>query len=72
MRPWSSAGYVHSNSHIYEKLGLRANKCIYIRYSDESKEYVMLREQPVGTITGIASAGTGVGSTSWFVSRDIH
>jgi len=55
MRLWGAAGYVHSNSHAYEKLGPRANKYIFIRYSDESKGYVMLGEQPDGTITKIES-----------------
>jgi len=40
-----AAGYVHNNSHAYEKLDPRANKCIFIRYSDESKIYVMVNSQ---------------------------
>jgi len=40
----------------YGKLDTRANKCIFIRYSDKFKEYVMLDEQPDGTITEIESS----------------
>ena len=50
-----AADYVHSNPHRYRKLDPRANKYIFIRYSDESKGYVILGEQPNGTITGIES-----------------
>ena len=55
IRPWRAADYVHSNPHAYEKLDPRANKCIFIRYSDESKGYVMLGEQPDEIITEIES-----------------
>jgi len=50
-----AASYVHNNSHTYEKLVPRANKCIFIRYFDESKGYVMLGEQPDEIITEIES-----------------
>ena len=48
------ANYVHSNSHRYVKLGPRTNS-LFIKYSDESKGYVMFGEQSDGTITKIES-----------------
>uniref|UniRef100_A0A2N9HQ47 Integrase catalytic domain-containing protein n=1 Tax=Fagus sylvatica TaxID=28930 RepID=A0A2N9HQ47_FAGSY len=41
LRPWGSAGFVHSTAHKYGKLGPRARKHIFIRYSDSSKGYVI-------------------------------
>ncbi|KAL0293568.1 UNVERIFIED_CONTAM: Copia protein [Sesamum angustifolium] len=41
LRPWGSAGFVHSTSHKYGKLGHKANKLIFIRYREYSKSYVM-------------------------------
>ena len=32
LRPWGCAGFVHSTSHKYGKLGPRASKKIFIRY----------------------------------------
>jgi hypothetical protein len=37
------------------KIGPRANKCVFIRYSDESKGYVVLGEHPDGGVTEIVS-----------------
>jgi len=50
-----ATGYVHSNSHRCEEFGSRANKCIFIRHSDEFKGYVIFGEQPDGAITEIES-----------------
>jgi hypothetical protein len=36
-------------------LGPKANKCVFIRYSDESKLYVMLGKHPDGGVTEIVS-----------------
>jgi hypothetical protein len=52
---WGCACYVHNATHKHGKLGLRANKCIFIRYSNESKGYVMLGEHPNGGVTEIVS-----------------
>jgi transposase InsO family protein len=51
LRPWGSAGFVHSTAHKYGKLGPRARKHIFIRYSDSSKGYVMYGEHPNGGMT---------------------
>uniref|UniRef100_A0A2N9IEQ3 Reverse transcriptase Ty1/copia-type domain-containing protein n=1 Tax=Fagus sylvatica TaxID=28930 RepID=A0A2N9IEQ3_FAGSY len=48
-------GYVHNATHKHGKLGPRANKCVFITYSDESKGYVMLGEHPNGGVTEIVS-----------------
>jgi hypothetical protein len=55
LRPWGCAGYVHNATHKHGKLGPRANKYVFIRYSDESKGYVMLGEHPDGGVTEIVS-----------------
>ncbi|KAL0394937.1 UNVERIFIED_CONTAM: Retrovirus-related Pol polyprotein from transposon TNT 1-94 [Sesamum latifolium] len=55
LRPWGSAGFVHSTSHKYEKLGPRANKLIFIRYCEHSKGYVMYGEHPDKGMTEIES-----------------
>ena len=44
--PWGCAGFVHNQSHKFGKLGLRANKHIFIRYCENSKGYVMYGEHP--------------------------
>jgi hypothetical protein len=55
LRPWGCAGYVHNANQKHGKLGPRANKCVFIRYSDESKGYVMFGEHPDGGVTNIVS-----------------
>jgi hypothetical protein len=55
LRPWECVGYVHNATHKHGKLGPRANKCVFIRYSDESNGYVMLGEHPDGGVTEIVS-----------------
>ncbi|KAK2991287.1 hypothetical protein RJ640_024552 [Escallonia rubra] len=55
LRPWGSAGYVHSTSHKYGKLGPRAKKNIFLKYSENSKGYVMYGEHPNGGRTEIES-----------------
>jgi hypothetical protein len=40
LRPWGSAGFVHSTANKYGKLGPRARKHIFIRDSNSSKGYV--------------------------------
>jgi len=54
-RPWGSAGIVHDTSHKYGKLGPRGKKCIFIRYSEHSKGYVLIGEQTDGRVTEIES-----------------
>ena len=48
-------GYVHTTSHRHGKLGPRAHKCIFIRHSNELKDYVILGEYPDGSVTEIKS-----------------
>jgi hypothetical protein len=55
LRPWGSAGFVHDTSHKYGKLGSRGKKCIFIRYSEHSKGYVLIGEQPDGSVTEVES-----------------
>ncbi|KAL0340315.1 UNVERIFIED_CONTAM: Copia protein [Sesamum radiatum] len=55
LRPWGSAGFVHSTSHQYEKLSPRACKLIFIRYCEHSKGYVMYGEYPNKRMTEIES-----------------
>ena len=55
LRPWSSIGYVHNTSHRHEKLGPRGKKCIFIRYSEHSKGYVLIGEQPNGSVIELES-----------------
>uniref|UniRef100_A0A2N9GLJ0 Integrase catalytic domain-containing protein n=1 Tax=Fagus sylvatica TaxID=28930 RepID=A0A2N9GLJ0_FAGSY len=55
LRPWGSASFVHSTAYKYGKLGPRARKHIFIRYSDSSKGYVMYGEHPNGGLTEIES-----------------
>ena len=44
LRPWGSAAYVHDPSSKYEKLGQKAKKYIFIRYSENSKGCVFIGE----------------------------
>jgi hypothetical protein len=53
LRPWGSLAYVLDKFHKYGKLGPRGRKCIFIRYSEESKGYVFIGEDPTGTVTEI-------------------
>ena len=53
--PWASTGYVHNTSHRYRKLGPRGKKCIFLRYSEHSKGYVLRGEQPHGSVTELES-----------------
>ena len=55
LRPWGSMGYVHNTSHRYGKLGPRGKKCIFIRYSEHFKGYMLIGEQPNGSVTELES-----------------
>ena len=55
LRPCGCAGFVHSTSHKYGKLDLKASKKIFIRYSESSKGYVMYGEHYDGRMTEIES-----------------
>uniref|UniRef100_A0A2N9HH17 Integrase catalytic domain-containing protein n=1 Tax=Fagus sylvatica TaxID=28930 RepID=A0A2N9HH17_FAGSY len=63
---WGSVGFVHSTTHKYGKLGPRARKHIFIRYSDSSKGYVMYGEHPNGGMTEIESRDID------FIETDFH
>ena len=58
LRPWGSAAYIHNSSHKDGKLGPRGKKCIFIRYSEQSKGYVFIGENEDGTVTEIESRDT--------------
>ena len=55
LQPKGCAGFVHSISHKYRKLGPRASKKIFIRYLESSKGYVMYGEHSNGGMTEIES-----------------
>ena len=55
LRPWGSTGFVHNLSYKDGKLGPRGKKCIFIRYSEHSKGYVLIGEQSDGSVTEIES-----------------
>ena len=55
LRPWGSTSYVHNTSHRYGKLWPRGKKCIFIRYSKHSKGYVLIGEQPDGSVIELES-----------------
>ena len=55
LHPWGSATYILDSSHKYGKLGPRGKKCIFIRYSENSKGYVFIGEDSDGRITEIES-----------------
>ncbi|CAA7035581.1 unnamed protein product [Microthlaspi erraticum] len=55
LRAWGSAAYVRDTSHPHGKLGPRGKKCIFIRYSEQSKGYVLIGEHLDGSITEIES-----------------
>ena len=55
LQSWGSVGFVHDTSHKYGKLGPRGKKCIFIRYPEHSKGYVLIGEQPDRTVTEIES-----------------
>ena len=60
LRPWGCADFVHSTSHKYGKLGPRASKKIFIRYSESSKGYVMYGEHSDGGMTEIESRDVSI------------
>ena len=55
MHPWGCATYVHNNSYQYRKLDPRGNKCIFIRYSELSKGFVLIGEEVDGMVTKFES-----------------
>lgn len=52
---WGSTGFVHNSFHKYGKFGLRENKCIFVRYPNHFKGYVLIGEQPDGIVSEIDS-----------------
>lgn len=42
LRSWGSAAYIHDSSSKFGKLDPRGKKCIFIRYSDQSKGHVFI------------------------------
>ena len=55
LQPWGSTSYVHNTSHRYGKLGPRGKMCIFIRYYEHSKCYMLIGEQPDGSVTELES-----------------
>ena len=55
LHPWGSAAYIHDTSQKYGKLGPRGKKCIFIRYSENSKGFVFIGDDFRGRITEIES-----------------
>jgi len=53
LRPWGSAGYVHNRTHKHGKLGPRATKMVFIRYSEHSTGYIMYGERPDSDMTKV-------------------
>jgi hypothetical protein len=47
--------YIHNTFHEYGKLGPRGKKCIFILYSEHSKEFVFIGEKADGRVTEIES-----------------
>ena len=52
---WGSTAYILDNFHKFGKLGIRGKKCIFIRYSENSKGYICIGEDSDGRITEIKS-----------------
>ncbi len=44
MKPWGYVVFTHDLSHRFGKLGLRGRKCIFVRYFEQSKGYVLIGE----------------------------
>lgn len=55
LRPSGSASYVHMTSQPHGKLDPKSKKCIFIRYLEGSKGYVMLDERADRGLTEIES-----------------
>ena len=55
LHPWGCAAYVHNNSHQYGKLDPKGKKCILIRYSELSKEFVFIGEEADERVAEIES-----------------
>jgi len=55
LRPWGSVGYVHNPTHKHGKLGPKATKMVFRRYSEHSKGYVMYGEHPDGDMKEVDS-----------------
>ena len=49
------AGYLHDTSHKYGKLGPSKKKCIFIRYFEHSKGYVLIGGNLNGSVTDLES-----------------
>ena len=55
LQSWGSTAYILDNFHKFGKLGPRGKKCIFIRYSENSKGYVFIGEDSDGRMTEIES-----------------
>ena len=42
MKPWACVTFAHDSSHKFGKLDSRRKKCIFIKYSKQSKGYVFI------------------------------
>ena len=55
LRPCGLVAYIYNDSYRYGKLGPKGKKCIFIRYSKQSKGYVFIGENKDGTVTEVES-----------------
>lgn len=44
LHPWGFAAYILDTSNKFGKLGPRWKKCIFIRYSENSKGYIFIKD----------------------------
>ncbi|WCJ29450.1 Retrovirus-related Pol polyprotein from transposon TNT 1-94 [Euphorbia peplus] len=55
LRPWGCTVFAHDTSSKFGKLGPRGKKCVFIRYPEVSKGYVLVGENAEGRVTEIES-----------------
>ena len=71
LHPWGSAAYIHDTSHKYGKLRPRGTKCIFIRYSENSKGFVFIGKDFHGRITEIESRDVTFLKDQFLVKDDV-
>lgn len=54
-RPWGCSAYIHDTSSKFGKLGPRGKQCVFVRYPEVSKGYVLVGEQENGQVTEMES-----------------
>ena len=71
LHPWGYAACIHDTCHKYGKLGPRRKKCIFIRYSKNSKGFVFIGEDFHGRITEIESRDVTFLEDQFHVKDDV-